>query len=854
MSIAVVIVCPREMRDNASHWGNAGLVADSFWVATSDAEHVHFDEPNKLQALRIGPNGVHGSEPLVKSLFELGSLDEVRVAWIRASDEQVSDPLKAVEQLLREMLPPDQIRWLDIVTPTRRTDRTVVPLPGQWLQLRLIAEDRSAPDVTDAGWDLNLDVPLHGALVTAGILGGTYASLPWWRQTDAATRYDLRAFSRLVLGGRDTHAAVARFLGQTVPRGSAGTLFPKRFLELDRGPSIGLIDQALQYMLTTDSQALAYRVPETSTFAEPPRLSVWQHLSLVIRFLGYCIPLLFGIRPRTGTAHHKLNFTDAGHRVGEEVRLVTRRMRPADFDILDAQAAQQAQTVLDELQHNLHRDPPTPLTAVWRTLIRLATSLNDGGPSPDGWNPPEQHERRPVVGGVWTQPGRAAVVNAGAAELSGARSAQVAASAARDAAAQRTPSLAVLSDRTGAVATAQALAAEGNARDTARLAEQIDELGAPNESEPTGFLDRLAGRVIGARIRSRLDAERWSEFATGPSAPDPLDWNGAERRFRIRTLVGVAATAGLAGVWGVVAYFARGILPAWLSMPIEFIVIGVAGGGFLFATLYRFFKVYSAYMERGRRRLELRAIWLNRACAALRESARLAPNSRILDRWVDILGSIFPDRDRTVQPPQRTMPATAPKCMTVALPVYSDREVTKWLAEEGAEVGWRLRALESMAAAAFGQNPTDAIKLLVDDNGLRGGPLHDFWEQRDELWGDYERSLSLGANEKIAERMVASESRAVSAITPGPANRPDTTLVDFANEPWPSPEDDDQDQWDSNLEFEIRASRGTSEHHVHHNPDSCLLAVRLQLRRSGTPLPADVPDPDPGAEDVTEYG
>lgn len=845
MTVAVVVVCPPGIRDSALEWGHAGLVADSFWVSSVDVDQLDQDHPNSLAAQRVLPGGVRDPAPLASSLAALGSLKEVRVAWVRKADHDIAEPLRSLEALLRGILPPDEMQWLDIVVPTRRTDKTVASLPSQWVQLRVVPEDRSAPDVTDAGWDLNLDVPLHAALVSAGILGGKYAKLPW-AQADADRHYEVRAFSRVVLGALNVDAEARRFIASTMPAASAGT-FHKAYLELEAEDAVGLVNSALEFMLGLESDALSYRDPAPSAFTPPPRLSLWEHVKIVFSFLGYCLPMLFGIRPRSrASLYSRFDFKDLGHKVGERKPVVLPGLRPTDFDELDDEAAAAARTALDEYEETLRRNPPVPPASAWRALARLATSINDGGIGPDGWNPPERHKRKPVVGAAWVQAGAASQVSTTVPELATARSAAVASSASRDARRDRHPPLAALTDAGPAVQTAKDIANEGNERDAARLTEQLVEVDPPAEREPVNFMDRLAGRVIGAGLRARLDAERWKEFATSPSPRDPLDWNAAQRKFRLRTLIGVGATLLLAGIWGAVAYFLRTHLPAWLSMPVGFVVVGVVGACYVLWCLYSFFQVYSAYMERGRRKLEIRAIWMSRACEALAESARLAPLRRILAKWIDVLAAIYPHDESAGTRPVRTMPSRAPRCMTVGVPVYTDDEMTAWLAAEGAKRGWRMRALEAMAASAFGVSEADAVTKLVDDNALPGGPLLEFWEQRDALWLAYADDLRARSTLDIAKLMMDGQSRGVSVIAP-PAGRPtDTPLDAFRREPWPNLADDDVDPLNRWRDFPVRASRAGSDHRVDLNPDSSMVAVRLQLRRiHGVPRgDDDTPDED----------
>ena len=130
---------------------------------------------------------------------------------------------------------------------------------------------------------------------------------------------------------------------------------------------------------------------------------------------------------------------------------------------------------------------------------------------------------------------------------------------------------------------------------------------------------------------------------------DPLDWSQAERKFRKRTLIGIAVCAVLALIWAAVAYFARNVLPAWLTAPVGFIAVGTLAVVFLLWSLYAFFRGYSAFLERGRRRLEVRRRWLERAQVAMREHARLRIARVLMTKWLDILAAIYPPSDTTVE-------------------------------------------------------------------------------------------------------------------------------------------------------------------------------------------------------------
>lgn len=842
MTIAVVVVSPSDVRDDALVWGQAGLIADSFWVSSDDAGTIDPDRPNSVSAQPILPREIREPAPLALSLAELGSLDEIRVAWIRPPEPELSESMKSLEHLLREMLPPDVTRWLDIVVPSARTDATVAPLPGQWLQLRIVAEDRSAPDVTDAGWDLDLDVPLHSALIAVGILAGTFERLPWGAES-AAEHYEFRTFSRLVLGALEANVEADRFIAKTIPQSSAGSFYPTRFLELESEAAQRLLSEALTYILelgpeTNDLEPgppyLSYSDPEPSRFQRQPRLPRIKHFLNFMRFLGFGLLLLMGLRAEPkAVVHSKYDFEDLGYNVGKPTKAIDWGVKIPDFDALDAEAAKEARKDLTALDRQLRRDPPMPPSRVWRSLVRLVTSINDGGAEPDGWDPPEHQDRKPVLAAAMVQPSAASPVTSDIPELAEARNAAIANAAINEARRRRNTPLVALDDATGVVVTAQRLASEGNERDGIRLDEQLSTLSAPQGAGARSLLDQIGSRVIGAAIRARFDTERWTEWATGPSEGDPLDWSQAERKFRKRTLIGIAVCAALALIWAAVAYFARNVLPAWLTAPVGFIAVGALAVVFLLWSLYAFFRAYSAFLERGRRRLEVRRRWLERAQVAMREHARLRIARVMTTKWLDILAAIYPPSETTVLSVDRTMPATAPKGMAAALPIYSKREITKWLIDEAAEVGWRMRALERVASTAIEASAADSVKKLVEDDGLRGGPLADLWERRADLWTAHAGELRAEVSGDVARRFLEGSARQVQILTPTSRASHPVPFTAFEAEPWPDASADDLASWDERRDFALRdglaADRSGTIRLV---DDSSAVSIRLQLRRT----------------------
>lgn len=834
MRTAVIVVSTPEILDDAIRWAKAGLVADSLWLSSEVASQIDPDAPNALVAQRLEPRRVGEPFGLAEELSQRGSLDEIRVGWIRPPVDSLSSSLKALESLLRELVPPDRLHWFDIIVPTIRTDDSVVQLPGQWVQIRIHTEDRSAPDVTDAGWDRNLDVPVHFALLAMGILGGVTHKLPWGKES-AASHYEVRGFSRVVLGAADVAHYVSRFVGRQLPTASAGAagFYPKEFLELRGADADSFVDDAVDYVLQQESGALGYRDPEPSQLQPPPNLTIWQHLVSYLRFLGFGLLLLLGKRIRpVRVSYSNYDFLDAGYNI-DRSGPVRERVRIPDFDALDAEAIDRARADLSAMDRELHHRPPRVAPNIWRILTRLATSVNDGGIRPEGWAPVDRQGRKPVLRAADVQPSAPDLATAEEIpELTAARTAAVVAAAVAAASATRHQPFASFDQRSLVISTAQTLVDSSNARENRRLLEQLDALSVPSDAASArSLLDRLAAAVCGATLRSRLDVDRWSEFATAPGADDPLDWGGATRVFRKRTMIGSAVCCAIAIAWAIVAYLLRDEMPTWLGATVGFVVVALVFVAFLLWSVYVFYQVYNAFLERGRRRLEVRLIWLQRAQAAMVQNARLRAAGPALHRWIDMLAALFPSDDDVIASIGREMPDDAPKGIAVGVPVFEDREITEWLRDEAAVPGWRARALDEMIADGLRMASGDAMKVLVDDDGLAGGPLFDTWERRAALWTSYADSLRRGVSVDVAGHFVDPPDRELRVLTPKYRQDRPVTYRDFAAEPWPA-EGEDDTRWDEGLDFTVRDRLGAGRSgEVSLAGDVCAVALRIQFRR-----------------------
>ena len=155
-----------------------------------------------------------------------------------------------------------------------------------------MAEDRSAPDVTDAGWDLDLDVPLHSALIAVGILAGTFERLPWGAES-AAEHYEFRTFSRLVLGALEAKRRSLTGSSRRPSHSPAQDRSTRRgILELESEAAHRLLAEALTYILEARLRDSLLQRPRAITIPAPAQPDRFQHLMAFFRFLGFGLLLL----------------------------------------------------------------------------------------------------------------------------------------------------------------------------------------------------------------------------------------------------------------------------------------------------------------------------------------------------------------------------------------------------------------------------------------------------------------------------------------------------------------------------------------------------------------------------------
>lgn len=847
MTIAVVVVAEQGLTMTAQRWAQLGLVGDSLWIDSDSFTGVDPDRPNDLRVrvLRLDQQPVDST--LALQLSGLGPLDEARVVWVRQCGDEGGAALGELAAHLRELLPHDTTHWMDVLVPRTRTDADDAPLPGEWVQFRIDPSDRPAPDVTDAGWDLGLAVPLHVTLALAGILGGVSTDVPWAR-LGADHRHVVRAFSRLVDGGLEVQRRANHFLGSVLPATHAAQQHPGQFLPASPEEADRLIDRALAWSLAHSDGALSYSAQETSVLGGHPRVTLGAHLLQFLRFIPVGLMTLLRIRPEpNAVVAHVLEFDDLGYSIGPEVPVIAWTSGVPDFQELEARAAAEAAEAL--AQASLE-DSAAPAIGVWEPLARLVTSLVDGGPvEPAGWD-----TRAATSHGIRVSiaPGRVIIgdpedAKRSVPELASAANTRVARAAIDEARREQPPPLRAQADISGVTAYATRLARAAVAQDGALLDGQLSRLGSiPMPRTQASLLERLHGAVLGGLIRARLDAQRWEELATTPPPLAPPSWTLICARHRRWATAVCAVILLLMAVWWLwhddIASVTGFDLPAGMGM----LALGVLLGGCLILALYLLFRSWAAFMERGRRRLEVMVIWLDRALRARRRCAAQADRERQTRQWMNLLSRVPGQRASGDEVSPDFTVDSAPMSMGLGHPEFLPAQMDRWLADAAARPGWRLEALQGVAGRFSGLSADRALGWLASDPGFTGGRL-------DRLAADLER-LQDGWRDAACRRVTP---EIVGDLLRGT----DTVLVDrdpslpvlhvgldaFLGELVPA--DDDRDEWpDDDTHswiIESTASSGPSQVALRASPALCAARIRIQVMDPGPLwLPVENPVPD----------
>ncbi|MDR1513157.1 MAG: hypothetical protein LBS56_06715 [Propionibacteriaceae bacterium] len=822
MTIATVVIAPQSVVDTAALWARRGLVADSLWVSSDGFPGVDPDAPNAIPVRVLRFDHEPLDDTLALQLAGLEALDEARVVWVRLSDDSNEKALRELATQLRELLPHDTTHWIDVVVPRKRTDETFAPLAGEWVQFRIHPSDRPAPDVTDAGWDLALAVPLHVTLALAGILGGTVTDLPWAR-LNAGQYHIVRVFSRLVDGGLEARRTSREFLHTALPATHAAEQHGDKYLPADPRRASEIVDQAAAWLLAHEDGALGYQAPAPSRLEGHPRLTLREHMAHFVRFVPTATMTLLGRRPEPDAPPgHVLEFDDLGYSIGPKTPVVRWTGGVPDFDALEARAAAEAAQAVARVRAKEGAQPPT---GAWEPLARLSTILVDGGgAAPLGWDMDNltSHQRQLSLPPDCVVLGPAEPVEAPAPELGHASNNTVVARALREVSRSWGEPIRAQTQATRVAATAARLASQANTDDARRLRAQLAGLGtgaAP--ARPASLLEQVHGAVLGGLIRSRLDAERWEDLAVHKPPGKAPSWDGVGSRFRWTFWVLVFVLVALAVAWRIWRDDVNSALGADLSFELGLVVLGVALVVLVVLVLYLVFRSWAAFMERGRRRLELMALWLDRAVKARSAHGALENTERAARLWVDLLSRVPERRDPDESEVFDSEAELSPMSLRIGHPRFRRHQMARWLADAGAKPGWRLACLRDVVGRFSGVPAERAIAWLAEDRGLPGGRLDHLGQELDEhqaAWRDDARPAI--AVEVMAKMTENADSIEVVRNPKLPLQQ--TCVKSFLAEL--TPPDDDLDDWpdDADHSWVVAAGPGA-------DPDKTELVVSAAL-------------------------
>jgi hypothetical protein len=258
--------------------------------------------------------------------------------------------------------------------------------------------------------------------------------------------------------------------------------------------------------------------------------------------------------------------------------------------------------------------------------------------------------------------------------------------------------------------------------------------------------------------------------------------------------------------------------------------------------LYLLFRKYLAFMERGRRRLELIKLWLDRALKARAAHAAQANTERVTRAWAAILTRTPP---RVASPPaegQEPDAAGSPLAMQLGHPVVHEADLDEWLAEAGAQPGWRYAFLQDAIVASAGVNADRAVGWLAADPALPGGRIARFAKAMDQSLRAVGQAKADAVAVAVKARLATAQSVRVRMHAGVPEEQFDagTFLAQVTSEKRP-------DDWpdDSRHSWVLESAAGAPPKDLALSEALCRARLRLQIKESPVPPPA--PDSGDGA-------
>lgn len=720
MTSAVIVVADEALCLLAQGWASVGFLAESLWLDRSVVRQgLSRSEWQVVEAQLLDHRPSHPVS-LQHFLADEDHLDEVTVAWVRGSEDDDRGGMDSLAAFIRRLINTSITpAWRDVIVPTS-LDALTTPAPvNPWVQVVVAPEDHADLDSADAGWVGREDATtLHVVAALVGRLGGPHAAPGPPRSPG---RQIATCVSRIVVGAEQAQARAAHYLDESLPTFTACDVRP-RFHEYlaDQGAEV---ERAVAHVMSVAEGCLDY-------LAKPP-------------LQPSAITAFPETRPEPPTPPHPWRRTVREFLTGRDPYEDAWARTDQDGNPLHPRGWEQrmvpeAQALLGAAAN----DPGTiPPPAVWASLIRLTTSLADGGQPPDGYEPVVTHGRRGVVSLARVMPGAFPDDAAWTAEQRTTMPELAHRLPPALVAASTDAVLVELAARTrpigadGCGRAVSALAAHLNDTDDTQQAQQAEQLrslrseGSPNTSgqEPTPFFDRVLQLILTNSIRARLVSQRLHALAVA-EWPQPRWTTG-----RVRAFTGALSAIALLGLGLWAAFYddfdewmasqGNDAPPAALvgAALLALLVLSLIGG---YLTTLRVIRERDSYW---RWRMRARIGLTDRAVAAYGEHARLENALRIVSLWRTIVAGILPNAQSPAEHPQPHVPPGLPYALGWVRPRL--HQPYQQLVEHGAgaEPGFRQTILEAVADHVLSQyhdvEVTGPFLALCEDTGYREGDL-----------------------------------------------------------------------------------------------------------------------------------
>lgn len=782
-----------------------GLVARSYWISHDQALAANPDDGIPLaRAKVIGPDVDDFEVELAPALAAEPDLRTLRVVWVRNPGDAtgMAEAMGRAEASIRRLIPQYGLEptFSELLVPQTLRDLAIPMPPPDWQQFVVEPMDRPNPCSSDAFWDQHKRTAprqgLHAALMIGGILGGSNLEQPAPRDAKTDAPWVVHPFTRAIRGADRTRRETSAVLCERLPTISAADVAPEQFFTPRAPEDSEYVDDATNWLLSRDNEALRFHRPEISF--ERRGQSFMEFLREVLRFIGWALKGMFGlqrwkdlfltVRARIARRLETDDYgatIDAGAPTPKGLDLV-------DWDAKEAEAQEAARP---RIIATARADGRLPDDSLWRDLVALVPSLIDGSTPPHQWTPRKRFDHTyvlPPQAVVRTEPKVHDVATSGSGtpeedELRGVRriGEQELARAWQLAGLGLGSDLATFASPSGRVAlTAQAIAERAQTEAQERREVFASSLGRGSPVEPAALplLGRLRASVVSDLLLARFSAEHLATM-TKTTVPNTLP--KLQKMLRDATWVVLGAVLIGAALLAFLVRFPREIdaflAAAQLRYPTDWtqimwwIVVLVAS--VLVFVFTRLFYVYHVYNEVGRRRLEYVQRRADAAVAAYEERNRLRNAERILAGWEDILSSIGA-RDEKPQVPLASVPKDLPLALQVAEPAIDDDDLARMVVEDAIEPGWFGDAFDALLADVL---DNDTQERLWSDPGMPGGPLARL--RQNAIEGDFQRAWWDAWGARVADRVVKKLSVETRHVRPLVARRQDTlTANDFHTE------------------------------------------------------------------------